>query len=974
MSTFNSTIAAVASLLVLLSACGDDTAEAPTDAGTEEVGSDTATEEVSSDAGADTAEEITIEMGDGIFAEGCPVPGRATAREIGDQNAHMEGPDALGGVGDFLLMNELSAFIIQGPELKSYYDYPGTPIDAVALEGCAQDGLERFSEMGFLIGEANVGDFAQSTLRIFKGESFELINDGSDGEAAVLRVSGVDDFFMLIESTLIRQSFEDGTPKGRSEPMGVAMHVDYILEPDSPVLRMELVAENQTDHSVPILLGSIVFFGDTTDTTHYSDMSLNVGPFGLEMAVPWLAAASEDGSLAIAVHQGNAGTVRISGVEALLDVDQFLQLPRLTPAGEAGDTRTAVFHMAVGGGDVNSAVRHLAAVNPMPAPALDHTLNPISGDVLEAETGDPIEGAQISIEIENQEGNWLLLDRLRSDEDGHFEGDASDLEADVFRVSVAATGRHRPPAVDLSADELEGLEFELGAPGFLHIRVRDEDGNDMPAKVFLWQDGRITNRIYMAAQDETHAIPPGTYEVSITRGLEYGPVDVAIEIIANETTQLRESLERVVDTTGYLSYDGHIHAGPSPDSSITIPMRLITLAADNVEVPLSTDHEAIVDWAWAVEETGLSDWIVTVLGSEITAGFPEHTIAFPFTEEPGRRGGIVDWHWRGIGEIYAAERERGAQVVQLNHARNGCNYMCIVDYNRMTGETNINDPTLFGLDEDMSLWSWDFDAIEYQNGHRSPIVDPENPTSTGTANDWWSFLNHGHRVTAIGVTDVHGLDARGTPITYFAAPTDDVTEFDEQMLVDAILDGQALVSTGAFARIEINGAGMGETVTDEDGEVDVYLHIEALPEIDVDHFKVFVNCVEVATVEATNPYEVVKYDGTTSIPVTEDAHVTVMGFGYEMLPRNMPQFNSARTPRFTTNAIYIDTDGNGEYDAPGGVECVISFDEEKRMNFAELRTADRLQNLAEDLARRNSLIDDDVHVDCGSLDFLSDVD
>ena len=70
----------------------------------------------------------------------------------------------------------------------------------------------------------------------------------------------------------------------------------------------------------------------------------------------------------------------------------------------------------------------------------------------------------------------------------------------------------------------------------------------------------------------------------------------------------------------------------------------------------------------------------------------------------------------------------------------------------------------------------------------------------------------------------------------------------------------------------------------------------------------------------------VKYDGTISIPVTEDAHLVVLGFGAERFPRGLEQFTPTRVPRFTTNAIYIDADGDGEWTAPGGKVCEYDRD------------------------------------------------
>jgi hypothetical protein len=87
----------------------------------------------------------------------------------------MQGPDAVGTVGDFLLMNEKAAFIVQNAaHANAYYLYGGILVDAVALDGCEQASLERFQELGLLVGSLNSTDFTQSILRFFRAETFLL--------------------------------------------------------------------------------------------------------------------------------------------------------------------------------------------------------------------------------------------------------------------------------------------------------------------------------------------------------------------------------------------------------------------------------------------------------------------------------------------------------------------------------------------------------------------------------------------------------------------------------------------------------------------------------------------------------------------------------------------------------------------------------------------------------------------------------
>ena len=146
-------------------------------------------------------------------------------------------------------------------------------------------------------------------------------------------------------------------------------------------------------------------------------------------------------------------------------------------------------------------------------------------------------------------------------------------------------------------------------------------------------------------------------------------------------------------------------------------------------------------------------------------------------------------------------------------------------------------------------------------------------------------------------------------------------------VITALVGGRAIVSCGAFARVSVNGAAVpGDDIQDTDGEIDVHLHIEALPEIDVTHVKVLANCDEVANVAATDPSGVVKLDTVVPVTLTEDSAVIVLAFGADPMPVGMPGYNAKETARATTNAIYVDVDGNGIFDHPGGHSCNYTLD------------------------------------------------
>ena len=874
--------------------------------------------------------------GPSLFVEGCPVPGLARAARIERPDLGMWGPQALGGEGDFLLMNDRAAFIVTGPnKFDTYYYYGGILVDAVAIDGCEQAGPERYEEFWPLVARIDIAELlgnmnlGAATVRGFRGDSAEVLNDGSDGKAAVVRVRGADDFFWIAEYTLVLEAFKQGNPKPLSSPLGMEIIVDYVLPPDSPVLRIVVQYRNLGSQRLQIVAAAANLFGPTTDVDFYNLLTASIGGFGFKVGVPWITATSRtrDGALGFARQDAFLMNADIAGVDAVMDPREMLRPLALGPAGSGRETASATYFLSVGPSDGNSAERPLLDVLPRPFPWTPYEMVPLAGTTLDAVTGRPIPGARIEVQVRDLQDIWRPLHRFQSDEAGAFGGAVADFGDPALEYRITARVEGRPDPEPLSFHPSAGIPspaFAFEAGGLLAYEVRDEQGLALPARITLWQDGRLARRILAADGIGTAPVLPGTYEVSVTRGFEYAPFHGWMTVAPTVATPLSAELERVVDTTGFLAMDAHLHAAPSPDSQVPIPDRIRTLATEGVEVAVSTDHEYIGSWQSGIDETGLGRWVATIPGCELTAVVPEHMNIYPV--EPrfdlDARGGYVRWYQMDIEEIYEAARARGARIIQLNHPA----YLRLIQYDRLTGLPGLEDPTAIGLHAGARLWSWNFDVIELMNGHERPFVQPGLPRTTGYFDDWMSFLNLGHLITAVGTTDMHGYDVPGQPRTYFASSTDEPLEFDEEDLVASLLAGRAVVSDGAFARVEINGvAGLGDLVTATEGTVDLTVRIEAIPEIDVTHFLVFVNCDEILKVAASDPGGVVKYDGTLIVPVAQDAHVVVAGFGADRLPRGLDSFDPAGVPRFITNPIYVDTDGNGIYDPPGGKTCTYDL-------------------------------------------------
>jgi len=172
--------------------------------------------------------------------------------------------------------------------------------------------------------------------------------------------------------------------------------------------------------------------------------------------------------------------------------------------------------------------------------------------------------------------------------------------------------------------------------------VRDEKGAYSPAKVqFIGVEGTETPNFGTPLrahggdhQYQTHdgqfaqQIPPGKYLVRITHGPEYDLEEQRIEVAKGATVDVRATLKRTVDTRGWVSADYHSHTTQSGDNYCGSNDRIINLAAEQIEFAPSTEHNRISDWQPDIERLGLSRYLKTVIGLELT-GSAQHLNAFP---------------------------------------------------------------------------------------------------------------------------------------------------------------------------------------------------------------------------------------------------------------------------------------------------------------------------------------------------------
>lgn len=472
-------------------------------------------------------------------------------------------------------------------------------------------------------------------------------------------------------------------------------------------------------------------------------------------------------------------------------------------------------------------------------------------------------------------------------------------------------------------------DFEDSLTGF---SVRDDDGVfTRPAVSAIFLAGIESDR-------SSVAIRPGSYRVHATRGIEYSLEKADLTVGPGETVDLQIAIpERVVQTPGFIAADLHVHSGPSMDNSFSTVERVRTFVAEHGEVMVAAEHETIFDFGPLIAEMGVGDRMVSITGHEMTSEVPHarvpHTIGhanfFPIAARPGEfRNGVPANEGRRMREVLAHIRQHHPDAVaQLNHPRHSLKLSGTIDddyrehihnhayFDHMGPAVHPYDPsqpigshpndTLIEADPVTGVRDLDFDAMEIMNGAHE--YAPEHVEAT--QRDWVSLLRQGIRLTGTANSDSHDKRQQvALPRNMVAVADDRIAAFDVREFSDAIRRGRLYGTSGPLLEVALSGTPLGGTHSGAKARLEV--KVMTADWIDAGTLRVFVNG-EVAR-EAKVPE-----DGrfAEDLEFAQDAfvRVEVEGAAGEDYATVYPGF----VPYAFTNPIWVDADGDGAWSPPG---------------------------------------------------------
>jgi hypothetical protein len=456
-------------------------------------------------------------------------------------------------------------------------------------------------------------------------------------------------------------------------------------------------------------------------------------------------------------------------------------------------------------------------------------------------------------------------------------------------------------------------DARTGEPVPCRLTVVDDQGSLI--SVGGVSDERIAVRrgtVYTVDGTAQFGLPAGQYRIYAGRGFEYSVANARIDLSPGGRARVELSIERQVDTSAYVSIDSHVHSWDTfGDVSATPTERMITLAGEGLQLAMMTDHNLHMDYRDDARRTGADRFFTPIMGNEVTT---RTTGLGHFNIFPVEFGAPVPDHavgdWADLFDVMYDTP--GVRVVVLNYGRNnqaGFRPLGAENFNTASGRRLDGRPVRFNAMEVVNSGATLTDPLDY-------------------VRDWMAMLNRGHAIVPVGGSDSHNVTRKfvGQARTYVAGDGRELRDIDVGALMDNLVSGQVLVSMGLLVRMTVDGRPPGYRVVAR-GPVKVDAVVEGPHWAAADQVLLFANGTLIRRV-AIDPLAAegtVKWSGSWTLDADgQDMHLVAVALGpgitaqWWKVPRPYQADSISWRPYVigVTGAVYIDTDGNGQWTSP----------------------------------------------------------
>ena len=276
------------------------------------------------------------------------------------------------------------------------------------------------------------------------------------------------------------------------------------------------------------------------------------------------------------------------------------------------------------------------------------------------------------------------------------------------------------------------------------------------------------------------------YRVFAGRGFEYELASMDVPPFGNGVQEVNLKIRREVTTSGLVASDTHLHTFEfDRHGDCDLSERLISIAGEGIELPVSTGHDKHLDYRKEADRIGASQWFTPVIGCEVSTR-EGHFNVFPIANSEVKPVQHKEISWAEVFKnIYATPDVR---VCILNHGRD------------LHGKLTPLGPKTFDAEKGLFLdgRKLEANAMELINSgaHRS---DPMQ-----IVHDWFALIRNGHKIAGIGSSDSHTVNFAipGQARTYVECPDADPAKLNVKTAVDSFVAQRTWVSFGLLARLD----------------------------------------------------------------------------------------------------------------------------------------------------------------------------
>lgn len=792
---------------------------------------------------------------------------RAEARVARVDSDLLQGPLARSSSGDYVLENDNLKVIIQqtGRNWFGLGTYGGNIIDASAKLADGSFNPDHLEEFVSGINIENTPNFTEIEIR----------NDGDDREAAVVCATGPDDLLEFVNASSAIRALSANFPASADDTdLPIDIETCYSLNPEEPWVTIDTTLRNTTSDAVALYMTEYLGgsgeveafqpgsgFGEPLFTSSCPVTTQVACAAGMCDQCNYFAYSGNSGAAGVSyglIHEEEgSSSFSTAGVSVLVYGQNVALLiaASLPPNYEipANGELTLRRYFAVGDGSASSIADIRNQI-------FEITTGDISGVVTSG--GEPLAQADVAVfqttDATATPPTRFVAGHARTNSQGEY---AMTLPPGEYEVQAHAEGflyaDDTPAAVSISEGQNSAQDFDLPAPGLLHVDVTEVFGfgpaESSPAKLQLVgfdPSPELRNRSTGIFGDNSDELPfgialvefidrsgssdvvpvePGDYQLVVSRGPRYSAFKQNITITSGETTEVQAQLTQVVDTPEVVYGDFHVHSIDSIDSEVTREERVATYLAEGMDFFTPSDHGIRVDFTDTIVEMDVADLIATAPSSELTTFDYGHFNSWPVTIDSSQiGGGNVDWgraaapgmdfpEYGSFGlspaEIFSEILDDPMQnIVQINHIAGHFGGGGLAIDTGMTPPQSIANLSEKRLDPSLdNAFDSGFQSLEVWIGAdgRSGIFDRFLGQNVG---DWFNLINQGIVRTAVANSDTH--DRRNTHLSTRNLISSEVTNPSQlagiaEELAANVASGKVVGSNGPFMTIRATGRLVG---------------------------------------------------------------------------------------------------------------------------------------------------------------------